>query len=102
MPINLCLLEALTITTIKHRRSFSDHRLLAEWLDCYQYVMPADRKLDDELAADIYLYATNTPHRLRARDVFHGWLLAELVETTCTLQNQRNILSWLSTHEYSY
>jgi hypothetical protein len=35
----------LLVAVTKHKLTFATYKLLAEWLDCYQYVLPNNRVL---------------------------------------------------------
>jgi hypothetical protein len=35
----------LVLATTKHKLAYHNYKLLAEWLDCYQYVLPNERVL---------------------------------------------------------
>jgi hypothetical protein len=37
--------QYLVVAAIKNKLPFWHYKLLAEWLDCYQYVLPSDREL---------------------------------------------------------
>lgn len=44
---DLTLSESLAITYYKNCLSFTQYRMLAEWLGCYNYILPADQHLNE-------------------------------------------------------
>lgn len=87
--------EALGVIAIRYHLTLNDFKLLAEWLDCYNYVLPANRVLDTELIFHIASRTIRSPS-----DIFKLWLASDLLFSCFTLAEQKNILSWmLSTQE---
>lgn len=62
-----CLLVAIT----NHRLPYYQYKLLAEWLDCYEYILPDDRCLA--------IYPTRKP--TCSRDVIRMWQVCDTYES---------------------
>lgn len=89
MPITLELDESIVFVALKHNLSFNEYKLLAEWLDCYNYVLPADRALHTAFIR--YM----TPRFYTSTDVFKLWMKANIIESTLTWHKQGRLLSWI-------
>lgn len=88
--LKLTLREAVTYTTIEDSRCFADHKLLCEWLDCYQYIVPSNRKLDSNII-ELVMAGRSIAH-----EIFIAALICDLVESTLTLNEQYRITSWIA------
>lgn len=66
--------QHLTIAAITNKLSYSDYRVLAEWLECYQYVLPNDRVLKCIPIINITC----------SLDALKLWLLCDLIQSTMT------------------
>ena len=82
----LSCIEVCIVLAIKHKLRYLEFRLLAEWLDCYNPIMPANRMLLKELPKILLPSATTST------EYYIAWELADIISTNCTIENQRNIL----------
>lgn len=70
----------LVVAATKHKLPYWHYKLLAEWLECYQYVLPNQRAL--RIIPDM---------RIKVReDAMHIWQLCDLYE--CTLLPYEQLL----------
>ena len=84
--------EAVAIAAIHSDMNFQDYRLLASWLGCYKYVYPGERKLAAGMVGVLICPAEIT----NATDLFIAWQLADLIQSSLTIQEQERIISWMS------
>ena len=91
MKLALTHIEALGVIAVRQSISRADFRALAEWLDCYQYVLPANRKLCNELVTRIVHLPTVTS----ARELFIAWLTIDLIESCLEYHQQERIIKWM-------
>ena len=68
----------LICAVTKYRLPFWHYKILADWLGCYQYVLPADRKLRIVPKLSIK----------EPLDALHMYQLCDLYSTTLTPQEQ--------------
>lgn len=85
---------------IEHNMSFQDYRLVTEWLGCFQYVLPDDRNLLGGVVSEL---AERLIRNLRKNGwvksksiVFGMYLQADLIETTLTIEEQKELMPWMS------
>lgn len=91
MSITLELDEAVVFVALKHNLTFNEYKLMAEWLDCYNYVLPLERGLSDKFIHCLCYYPPRTP-----TDIYKTWMKSNIVYTTLTIAKQVKILSWLA------
>ena len=87
---NESLLLYLTAQAIRHNISFTDFKTLAEFLECYNYVLPDDRGL----LFDVTAYLVKG-HGGSKQKIFQAWLNADLIETCLTEKMQHKLLTIL-------
>lgn len=68
----------LICATTKHRLPYWEYKLLAEWLDCYQYILPARRNLRITPRINIKC----------SMDALQLWQLCDLYVTTLAPEEQ--------------
>lgn len=88
--ITLSLKEAVAVAAIRGKLCSSEYKLLAEWLDCYDYVIPAERKLEPDMIDVIHDYL----HVDSAKKLFRLWLIIDWIESCLTIKEQERILEW--------
>lgn len=79
----LSLRESLAILSYKNQLSLGNYRSLADWLDCYKYILPSDRVLNHS--------ALSIPPRTQY-DILHLYHFTVLLETCYTSSEQSNII----------
>lgn len=89
-PIHLTLQEAVVVKSLECNLSFSEYKLLAEWLDAYNYVLPANRGLDPNYIA---LLSGDTP-LINTLEVYKLWMKCNIIETTLTVAQQIKVNQW--------
>lgn len=94
--VQLTCNEALGVVAIRYKMSRVTYRFLAEWLNCYSYVIPAERELSTFLMRKISYPVTVLGTTHSSSDWFKIWLLADLIECTLTKKEQERILSWMT------
>lgn len=82
--------EAVGIVAIKYSIPFQEFKQLSEWLDCYEYRLPADRVLNSELV----LHAASENIKAPV-DVFKMWLVSDILYTCFSYGSQERMLLWL-------
>lgn len=83
--------EAIVFVALKHNLSFNEYKLMAEWLDCYNYVLPVSRGLHDSFVTwwkDSDVFDSPT-------DIYKLWMKSNLIYTTLMPHQQRKLLSWM-------
>lgn len=63
---------------IKHKMTFSNVDLLYNWFDCFDYILPSERKLVLLPVVEVTC----------ARDVLSMWLLCNIIESRWTVAEQ--------------
>lgn len=94
MSVTLELDEAVVFVALKKNLSFNEYKLLADWLDCYNYVLPANRELSIVFVNTIIGFYPKSP-----TEIYKTWMKANLVNTTLTLVKQLKIISWTCNHQ---
>lgn len=89
------LLATCAAACIKCELNLDDFRIWTEWLGVYRYIVPDDRVLSFDMCAFLTKGAANTEGNKRARIVFKAWLLADIMETCLTEEQQRKTISYL-------
>lgn len=92
---------ALAWVAIRDTLPFTDYKLLAEWLDCYEYILPAARQLSPFIAGRLTDNLKVLGIKRTSRDLFTAWLLADLIESTLTLKEQGRLHVWMNGSNYS-
>lgn len=84
----LTISEALTVLSYKQSLTFSSYRTLAEWLDCYAYILPADQELRESA---LYIPPVN-----RFREAYISlWAFHLQLQNHCTQEEQSNIIRYI-------
>lgn len=91
-PIILELDESIVFVALKYDLSFNEYKLLADWLECYNYVLPAERGLINSFVMSWQSEVFETPTQ-----IYKLWMKSNLIYTTLTPAKQRRIMSWLIT-----
>ena len=89
----LTLAESLAICTYKNQLTPSTHRMLADWLDCYKYILPADRDLNES--------ALMIPPRSKY-DILHIYYFIQILECNYSPTEQSNITREILCHPQKY
>jgi hypothetical protein len=97
MSITLELDEAVIVTALKSNLTFGEYRLLSEWLDCYNYVLPNDRGLSTK-----FLNSVCQTYFISPTDIYALWMKSNLIHTTLTVAKQVSILSWMAQKNLSH
>lgn len=87
-PYDLTVRESLAILSYKQSLSFPTYRALAEFLDCYQYILPADRTLNHSALSV-------SPSPLSAHKVYCLYQFTILLENHYTSAEQSNIIRYI-------
>lgn len=85
---DLTLKESLAVLAYKQSILENKYRVLAEWLDCYDYILPADRTLNHS-ALSIQPSSESTSK------VYTLYMFTVLLESHYTSQEQSNIIRYL-------
>lgn len=89
--INSKLRVNLFKLAVKYDSALSNYMLLAEWLGCYQYVLPADRKgMPFELTGELAQRHFKIPS-----EVFRTWLLVDKAYINLTYEEQIEVGKWI-------
>lgn len=90
LPITLH--EAVVCKALQSNLSFSEYKLLAEWLECYNYVLPAKRSLESKFVA---LWVDKDTFN-SSLGVYKLWMICNIIESCLPSINQLRILSWMN------
>lgn len=77
--------EALGVLTYKLSLSFPQYRILCEWLDCYEYIPPLIRILNESA---LYIPPLNTS----SSSFYSLWSFIVILENCYTSQEQSHII----------
>lgn len=92
-PIVLTLAESTVLSCVRANKSFSEYKLLAEWLDCYQYILPANQHLDYKW---IHMLAGTDCSKINSTtDIHMVWWKCLIVENALSRNEQERILQWI-------
>lgn len=92
MHVTLTLQEAVTLKAIECNLLFNEYKLLAEWLEAYQYVLPNNRGLDVNFSAKM----CKREYLSSCSGVYKFWMICNIVETSLLPIQQSRILTWMN------
>ena len=82
------LLACLMVPVLKYSINYVDFRRIAEWLGCYQYVLPAKRVLNQKL----YLAIVAMNPTYSSQSIYSWYCRVNILETNCSQELQERIL----------
>lgn len=82
--------EGLGIQVTRGRLNPTEYKRIAEWLNCYTYIIPSERRLHRNLVEGV-LYYNNI---YTSSMLFKFWLIFDCIETCFNLTEQERILKY--------
>ena len=86
------------VPVIKYTLIGDNFTKLANWLDCNEYMLPADRALDSKLVTELLISmmaitsSTSKPNPITSLTVFKTYTSIASIEVHCSLRVQERIL----------
>jgi len=98
---------ALAWVAIRDTLPFTDYKLLAEWLDCYQYVLPDNREIEEDFFITLFrwldyiTYEKFIAGRTQGKSfIFKTWYYGDLAMSTLTPAEQLGVAKWMRGSNY--